>query len=145
MRTVNNLLQAALKVDLPFLVEQSLFDASDEYIRIQKEQMFAGERSDGTPIFNIKSGSEYYSKSYAKYKGKESPIDLKDTGDFYKGFNTKQESGGISIDSDDWKSDMLKKTYGAEIFTLNDTSKIEFNPIAQGILINGVEKELNKK
>lgn len=144
MRTVTNLLNAASKIDIPYQVELSLVDSSEEYIRIQKEQLAQGERSDGTPIFNIKTGSEYYSPGYARYKGKESPIDLKDKGDFYSGIFTRQESEGLFVDSEDSKSAKLQENYGPEIFTLNDQSKVEFIPIASAVLITGIEKELNR-
>lgn len=141
MRTVEDLYQASLKLDITYLVGLSLALSGDRYLEIQKEQMFDGEREDGTPIFNTKTGSEYYSPSYARYKGKDSPIDLKDTGAFYGGMFTRQESEGLLVDSDDHKSDMLKETY--EPFLLNDDSKIEFMPFANQILIDEAVKELN--
>lgn len=141
MRTVEDLYQASLKLDIAYLVGLSLALSGDRYLEIQKEQMFAGERADGTPIFNIKTGSEYYSASYAKYKGKDSPIDLKDRGDFYNGMFTRQESEGLLVDSEDEKSEKLKDKY--EPFLLNDDSKIQFMPFANQILIDEAVKELN--
>lgn len=142
MRTVGDLYQSSLKIDLPFLVGQAFEESGPEYIRIQQEQMFAGERADGTPIFNVKTGSEYYSDSYSRYKGKNHPIDLKDTGAFYSGMETRLESEGLLIDSTDWKSDKLKETY--EPFLLNDASKIQFMPFAANRLIEKVTIEINE-
>ncbi len=144
MRTVTNLLNAALKIDLPYQVELSLIESSEEYVRLQNEQMARGERSDGKPIFNVKTGSYTYSPAYAKKKGKTKPIDLHDKGDFYKEtFIHVDGPDKVIVDSADSKSGMLQETYGDKIFGLNDESKIEFIPIAQQNLINGITKELN--
>lgn len=142
MRTVDDLLKEALTVNIPLELELSMQETSEDYIRIQREQMSAGERNDGTPIFNVKTGSEYYSPSYAKYKGKDHPIDLKDIGDFQGGIFTTPEKGGLKVDSDDSKSGKLKENYGKEIFGLNEESLTQYGPIAQTRLIQNVKQDL---
>lgn len=143
MRTVEDLYQASLKLDIPYLVGLSLALSGDKFLEVQKEQIFAGERADGTPIFNVVTGSEYYSPSYARYKGKDHPIDLKDTGSFYNQMFTRQESEGLLVDSDDPKAEHLKETY--EPFLLNDTSLTEFMPFANQVLIEEAVKEINNQ
>lgn len=142
MRTVGDLYEASLKVDVNYLAGLALANSGEEYIRIQQEQIFAGERADGTPIFNTKTGSEYYSDSYARHKGKDHPIDLKDTGSFYNLMFTRQESEGLAIDSEDPKADMLTDTY--EPWLLNDFSKEQFIPFVARVYIEEVSKEMNK-
>lgn len=145
MRTVNNFLGSALKLNIQTEAELALINSSDDVIRIQREQLFAGERSDDTQIFNIKTGSEYYSPSYAKYKGKDSPIDLKDKGGFYRGLDAKPEDGGLLIESDDPKAKELKDNYGEEILGLGTYSKNELAPIAGNNLAKGVALQLNER
>lgn len=144
MRTVANMLRAAEKINIPYQVQLSLIDSSDEYVRLQNEQMAKGERADGKPIFNVKTGSDEYSPAYAKKKGKKKPIDLHDRGDFYRETFLLVEGDKAVIDSADSKSNKLQENYGTQIFGLNKDSKIQFKPIAQQHLVNGVKKELNR-
>jgi len=124
--------------------ELALIDSSEDVVRLQKEQLFAGESSDDTPIFNIKTGSEYYSDSYARYKGKDHPIDLKDKSNFYNGIYAKPESEGLLIYSDDQKTEKLVGDYGEEIFGLGEQSSTELVPISGAKLVNNLEIQLNE-
>lgn len=145
MRTVQNFLEAAQKIDILLQVQLSLVDSGDEYVKLQREQMLRGERSDGKPIFNLKTGSDEYSPGYAKYKGRKKPIDLYDTGAFQSDiFILVEDSEKAIVESYDSKSGKLQENYGEEIFTLNDESKVKFKPIAQSKLIERVQTELNK-
>lgn len=143
MRTVQNMLDAALKVDIPYLVQLSLIDSREEYVDLQKAQMMRGERQDGHPIFNLKTGSDQYSPAYAKYKGKSSPIDLKDKGTFQDEIFIQVDNPTEAIvDSADGKSGKLQENYGTQIFGLNRESRIDFIPVGQANLIAEVEKVL---
>lgn len=145
MRTVASMLRSAEKINIPFQCALSLIDSSEEYVRLQNEQMARGERADGRPIFNIKTGSEEYSPAYAKKKGKSKPIDLHDTGSFYKEtFILVEDPSKAIVDSADSKSGTLQDRYGTEIFGLNKDSKIKFKPIAQQNLVNRTINELNR-
>lgn len=130
---------------MPREVEVALRDTAEDVVRIQQEQLFEGTKADDDVIFNKKTGSEYYSPSYAKYKGKDSPIDLKDRGAFYDGIKATSESEGLLIDSTDEKAEMLKETYGEEIFGLGTDSKKEYIPIAHKRLLRNVEVQINER
>lgn len=143
MVTVENLLQRALKVNLNYLIPLSLIDSSEEYVRLQQEQLAKGQRADGKPIFNIKTGSSIYSPGYAKKKGKSSPIDLHDTGAFYSEiFIQVDDTVNARVDSLDSKSDTLQDRYTEQIFTLNDESKVKLVPICRDNLIKEVQNVL---
>lgn len=145
MVTVQQMLNKALKIDVDYLVQLSLIDSREEYIRIQREQMMQGKRSDGKYIFNLKTGSDQYSVNYAQIKGHTSPIDLRFTGEFQSQIFLLVENGTEAIvDSEDEKSGDLQERYGGEIFGLNKESKIDFIPFANTALIDEVTKELNK-
>lgn len=47
-------------------------------------------------------------------------VTLKKSGDFYRGFYVDVDEDGFSIESSDWKADMLKKKYGQNIMRLSD-------------------------
>lgn len=143
MRTVFDMLRAAEKIDIPYLVSLSLIDSQEEYVDLQKQQMMRGQRQDGKPIFNLKTGSDQYSPAYAKRKGKSSPIDLRDKGDFQDAiFITVEDPDKAIVDSADGKSGKLQENYGTAIFGLNDESRVGFAPIGQRNLLLEVEKVL---
>ena len=132
--------------DLPYLVSLSLIDSQEEFVRLQQAQMMKGQREDGRPIFNVKTGSDQYSPGYAKRKGKSSPIDLRDTGAFQDAtFIHVEDQQTFTVDSADSKSGKLQENYGTQIFGLNDESKVEFMPIAKDNLLTELINELNKR
>lgn len=143
MRTVENLLQSVLRVDLDYLIPLSLIDSRQDFIDLQQSQLASGHRQDGKPIFNIKTGSANYSPAYAKKKGKTAPIDLHDKGDFYAGIFVKIEGvETFTVDSSDSKSGILQDRYSTQIFGLDDDSKNTFIPIAKQNLLLEVQKVL---
>jgi len=145
MTTVFDILEKAEKIDLNYLIPLSLIDSQEEYVILQRDQMTRGLRSDGRPIFNLKTGSASYSPSYSKYKGKKQPIDLLDKGDFQGGIFLHVEGAEkIIVDSADGKSGKLQENYGEQVFGLDDEYQVQFNPIAQEALVNEVELILGK-
>lgn len=145
MRTLGDLINSASRIDLPYLVTLSLIQSSEEYVRLQQEQMLSGLREDGKPIFNLKTGKDTYSPSYAKYKGKSKPIDLRDTGAFQSDiFLYVDDTTRFVIDSADSKSGKLQENYGTKIFGLNEEKKVKLKPIAQKNLFTDVQIELAK-
>lgn len=144
MSTVAQMLEKALKIDVPYLVQLSLIDSQEEYVRLQQEQMMRGEREDGRPIFNLKTGSDQYSPAYAKRKGKSSPIDLRDKGSFQDEiFIHVEDPVKAIVDSADRKTGKLQENYGTQIFGLNAGSRVSFKPIGQANLIAEFEKQLS--
>lgn len=145
MQTIVDLLNAVQKIDIPYLVSNALYESAEGYVRLQREQMMTGLREDGMLIFNLKTGSDQYSKSYAKKKGKTSPIDLYDTGDFQGAiFLHNDDATTFVVDSADGKSGKLQENYGKQIFGLDDDNKVQLKPIVQENLYNDFVNELNK-
>lgn len=145
MRTLGDLINAAEKVDMNFLISLSLIDSQEEYVRLQREQMLQGLKQDGRPIFNLKTGRDTYSPGYAKYKGKSKPIDLYDKGPFQEGIFIHVDDAQTFVeDSADSKSGKIQETYGSLIFGLNEESNVKFIPIARQNLFNEVVNELSK-
>lgn len=145
MRTLGNIIDSASRINIPYLVSLSLVQSSEEYVRLQQEQMRSGVREDGKPIFNLKTGSDEYSPGYAKYKGKKKPIDLHDTGAFQSDiFLHVDDTTKFIVDSADSKSGKLQDNYGTKIFGLNEQKKVEFKPVAQKNLVTDLINELSK-
>lgn len=144
MRTVGQFLEALRKIELPVEMEIALMDSREDYADLQREQLADGLRKDEQYIYNLETGSDEYSPSYARYKGKKGPIDLRDTGSFYNDIVVDVRSEGLVIDSADSKSEMLQERYGEEIFGLGDDRKKEFLPVVRDRLIENMTKEMNR-
>lgn len=144
MQTVSDFQDSLQKISLPYNLALSMINSREEYIRLQREQMLAGLRSDGRPIFRLSTGKDEYSPSYAKYKGKKKPIDLRDKGDFQSEiFLVSEDAQTFTVDSADAKSAKLQDDYGEAIFTLDEENQIKFAPVAQQALIDLVTQDLS--
>lgn len=128
MRTINNLLQVSLKLDIPFQVENAMIDTRDDYIDLQRKQMLRGLLRTGGNIYRLKTGSPFYSKRYAQYKGFDFPINLKDKGDFQNELFLVVDvvQGSFVTDSADEKSGMLQDVYGEDIMGLDNDNKQDY-------------------
>ncbi len=142
MRTIADLYQTLSKVDFKQEVEIAFIDSSKTFVQLQKDQLLSGERSDGEAIFNLKTGSDEYSPSYAKKKGKKKPIDLRNKNDFYSGIFVDPRADGLVSDSADSKSEMLQETYGKEIFGLNEERQPKYGRAAADSLIKNYRTKL---
>jgi hypothetical protein len=145
MRTLGDLSNSAQRIDLLYLVSLALVESAEDYVRLQREQMMSGLREDGRPIYNVKSGSDTYSPSYAKKKGKSKPIDLYNTGAFQSNiFLHSDNADKFVVDSADSKSAKLQENYSTRIFGLDQDNKVQLIPIVRQYLVEELQKELSK-
>lgn len=120
----------------------ALYETRSDYVASQKDQMQAGENSEGMVI------GTYRSVAYALRKtnpvARRGIVDLFNKGDFYAGIFASPDSQGLTVDSTDNKSGMLQDKYGTVIFGLNIKFKV---PYVQKLLppfIREIETQLNK-
>lgn len=100
---------------------QAIVATSNEISDYNRAQMYEGIRSDDSTI-----EPEYAELTKVLKIAKGQPYDrvtLKDTGDFYAGFNVDVNTDSYSITSSDDKVVKLVTKYGAKIFGLTDASK----------------------
>ena len=130
MSTVADLLDVVEKVNLKEVIDQSINDTKEDYIRLNTEQqLFKGLATDGRQLQPL-----YKSNSYAKKKNAMNPIpgfgvpDLKLTGSFYANQKLSVQGDEIMLDSDVNHTQYLEKNYGADkIFGLDDENQEEYN------------------
>lgn len=142
MRTINNMLQSVLKIDLPQAVDNSFDATKKDYVGLQKDQMTLGLASDGEKIGKYQNEVYAAKKNAMNSKAGFGNVDLKLTGDFYSGIFADPRSEGIVVDSLDPKTEMLTEKYGEGIFTLADERKQTFANIAGQILVNEISKQM---
>jgi hypothetical protein len=114
IKEVNDRIQA---LDLRNKVPEILEDTSEAIADTQAEQMFAGQRSDGTEIL-----PDYTDFTIAIKQEKGQPTDrvtLRDTGSFQNKIAIAVKSDRFTISSADDKTGKLEKKYGKQIFGLN--------------------------
>jgi hypothetical protein len=99
-----------------------------------------GKTSTGDSI--TYQGRSQYSRSYARRKGRFSPIDLKDTGSFHSKTFAEVSGSNILFSSTDSKTDMLKKKSGEDIFGLTDSSKFIAQEKGNALLIEVIKTQL---
>ena len=145
MRTINSLLTSVQKLDMEFLIENSLIETSENYKGLQKDQMIHGLNSKGTQIGKYRSPAYAQKKSSMNPLAGEGNVDLKLTGDFYSGIFTDVRSDGILVDSADQKSEALQQKYGETIFGLDDDNKQEYVNELRPVFFQMITEELNKK
>lgn len=148
MRTIENLLQAALKVDIGEAIEETLYDTSQQYTDLQREQMYAGVQSDGSDIRRVGKPADYiYAEQTIKAKNKKGQlvdrVTLKDTSSFQTEIFADPRSDGFFVDSADQKSQQLQIDYGTKILGLADDRRQTFVSVAQPIYQGHIENKLN--
>src|SRR5690242_4165836 len=101
MCTINEMLGRFSQLNIPQAQELALYETREEYVKQQKEQMQAGEKSDGFII------GVYKSTAYAAKKtnpiARAGYVDLRDKGDFYQGIFAQPGSDGMLVGSVDSK------------------------------------------
>lgn len=143
MRTVLNFQQSVSRLPIRSLLVAALELTSVNAVNAQRQQLISGLRSDDRNIFNVITGSEYYSATYAAYKGKSHPIDLYDKGDFNKGVFAIADETGLTLDSIDDKTTLLTENYGVDIFGLGSGARVDYFYFLRPAVLNEVIDALN--
>lgn len=124
MITALQYLQKLNKIDVELSAQLSIEDTASTATKIQREQLAQGLNRFDKPITNQKTGSDEYSPGYAKRKGRKKPIDLRLTGDYYKGISLDVRGDIFIMFSFDEKATMLENNYDA--LGINRTGRIEW-------------------
>ena len=106
--------------------------------------MSRGLASTGKPFINANTGTDEYSPSTAKKKGRKKPIDLKDKGNFQSDIFIDVRTDTFILDSADSKTDKLIKQFGPDIFGLNYDSRVDIKPFLQKEIIAETKRQLSK-
>ena len=94
-------------------------------VELNRQQLLHGFKSDGDLV------GEYRSPAYALMKERMNPlaglglVDLRLTGDFFRGFQLAIDSTEYAIFSTDWKTNKLMDKYSEDIFGLTRDSQFE--------------------
>lgn len=105
------------------IITEVMVASTDTIADQQAEQMFSGQKSDGSDIT-----PQYHPLTIQEKQRKGQPTDrvtLRDTGAFYRGIQIRISGDTVHHDSTDVKTTGLEKKYGEKIFGLNDQRKRE--------------------
>jgi hypothetical protein len=122
MTAFDNILKRTREVDAQVdrLIIDEVRTAEAKVVRLQTDQMFAGERGDGQAI-----APPYTPVTVAIKRRKRQPfnrVTLRDTGDFQDDIVIDYGPDSFAFDSVDDKREKLVAKYGTDIFGLNDAS-----------------------
>lgn len=147
MRTILNMLAALKRIDLRILCVDSMDETGNDYADLQKDQMYAGIKSDDSAMDRI---GEFYhgyaplTKVIKAKKGQKiSNVTLRDTGAFYNGIYTSRKADGLFINSRDPKTDKLEQDYGTAIWGLGTEYGNEYVDILQPVVIDNMIDKIN--
>jgi hypothetical protein len=127
MASIGHLIDNLENLDFNNVIEESMIDTVDSFVRLQRLQMLSGQTSEGRKI------GRYKSPAYAKKKYQLSRlagygnVDLRLTGDFYRGVTVDPRSKSVAIGGADYKTEILTDKYGEEIFGLNQEYAGEYS------------------
>lgn len=127
---------ARFTIDLNAVLKRVLQSHIDEIAELNRAQLMAGQRSDDTAL-------PPYTTAYAKRKGKPlTPKTLNDKGGFHKGIFTTLFDQSMTVQSSDWKSDILEWKWGQKIFGLSRKSKDEIVNRVRGEMVTQVRNTM---
>lgn len=112
------------RVNVPLSVAVAIENTATDATRVQKEQLFSGIKSDGSPIL-----PPYTPRTIAIKQRKGQPtnrVTLRDTGDYYAGILIDVRQDIFVIESADGKAEKLQDKYGAKILGLARDARIEY-------------------
>jgi hypothetical protein len=127
MATIKAVLNNFEKLDIADVARKSIDQTKETIVELNRDQLFAGKRSDGSEIKPAYSGFTINEK-----EKKGQPFDrvtLKDEGSFYAGINVKVEGDKIIENSSDEKNDELFGKYATtrgNLFGLSTPYKKEY-------------------
>lgn len=138
--TINNMLKRFQSLDLKAEIPSIIDNTSQELIALNQSQLFdKGVNADNEELQPYTFLTEFYKRE------KNQPFDrttLKDTGDFYRGFNIKTSNQFIIFDSTDSKTADLENKYGNRIFGLTQENKTVYS---FGVFYDNVKRYISQK
>lgn len=140
MVTAGMLLEKIGRIDIQTSAELAMEETSSDAVKAQKNQLHQGIDKTGEFITNQETGSNQYSPSYAKYKGRKGPIDLKDFGDYYSGIGIEIGLGDFTMFSTDEKAPMLNKRYNP--LGLGSDARIEWIKTLKFEFVKQIKKQM---
>lgn len=142
--TIDEYYNKANSINLRDLVQETIIEQGDNIIFLNQYRLFNESKdADGDRL------PYYKSIGYSSIKNKMNPSlgfgkpDLKNEGDFYRGFFVKVTKEEFELDSKDDKSGELKKKYGDKIFGLSEDHIEEFSKeFFNEALIENINKKM---
>ncbi len=137
---INNLKR--IKSQIPSEVEKCIKDKEEDIVNLQQDQLYSGERADGSKI-------EPFYKPFTIQRKQErgqptNRVTLFDHGNYYKGFKIKYFGNQSKIDifNTDSKATDLSDKYGKNIVGLNPENQRYVNQLVFEWLEQFIKKEI---
>lgn len=135
MSTALAILKKLESINVLKSAQSSIEQTSDDMLFIQRNQLFQGIRPDGGKVFPEYTPLTVYLKAQ-----KGQPFDRvtrRDTGEYYRGIEVKVTGEKFSIQSTDWKADMLDEKYGE--IGLSKDSRVSYVGVLKPVFIGKIK------
>lgn len=111
-------------------------------IEMQQQQMYSGQRSDGSMI---EPQYSYLTRILKERAGEPTDrVTLFDTGDFYGGIFVEDTGTEVVFSSSDWKTEELEWKYGNDIFDLQPERYAELKKAWLEFICKFVQETINQ-
>jgi len=108
-----------LRLDIESILEDVFLECRDDFLALQKAQMFSGTLNTGDPI------TPPYVAQTARRKGFSTP-NLYNTGDFFQGIGVLVENRVVTVNSDVDYTKWIENRYGTDIWGLDQENMEKF-------------------
>lgn len=156
MRTVNNMLQAAQRINLQRLIEDNLTEYSEQYLLLQKEQLYEGKMSTGNDLSPSYFEDPYFktpaaAARYSAWKDKITPNPKRSQGTpnlfingfLYSKFIVEVKTEGYLVDNTSETFPSIIMKYGPELVGLDNEKKQLYITIARPMFMRNMIDEMN--
>lgn len=123
-------------IDIPTAIDYAVGKNKEQLEDLNTLQLDTGSDTEGKSLGSYRS---------IAYKGRLTPVDLKDTGAFRKGLKVKSVKGVIEMDSTDKKTVKLAEKYGDDIVGIprKDIESGEVGEILIEDIIFAIRKQIS--
>lgn len=138
MSTALTILKKLESINVLKSAQTSIEETSDDMVFIQRNQLFQGIRPDGGKVFPEYTPLTVYLKAQ-----KGQPFDRvtrRDTGEYYRGIEVKVTGEKFTIESTDWKAEMLNEKYGE--IGLSKDSRISYVGVLKPVFFGKIKAYL---
>lgn len=139
--TISQAIEKLGRLDLAQALEKVLGQTEEQYEDLNRSQLLQGKLNDGsdlTPPYSV-----MWSEVRERHGLQIDHVDLKFTGNFYKGFTMKMEGETLQLGSDVEYEGSLSARYSEKIYGLSEENADTYRELIRPLVIAEVKAQYN--
>lgn len=137
--TISQAIDKLGRLDLTLALEKAFNQTEDQYEDLNRSQLAQGKLNDGsdlTPPYSV-----MYSEVRERAGLQIDHVDLKFTGNFYKGFTMKMEGETLQLGSDVEYEGSLSARYSERIYGLSEENADIFREVLRPVVMAEIKQQ----